>query len=192
MNRLILFLVLLTLTSTGCESSNSTADSGTLRGNIFDSKTNQKLGNVRVSVEGTTQSLTTSTDGEFSFTGLNPGNVVIQYNKDNFGVGKTGLIRIASGDNSYIPLPLEPLAGTWTFQGQWDAGGPPFNSTLTLKNDLSFTSTSATGGWSLAGAKMSMTNSSGTEYTGTAVSSKSISGTMVDIRGYTGNWSASR
>jgi hypothetical protein len=82
---------------------------GDITGTVKDGKTNSLVENAVVSiVSGTeTRSITTQTDGVFSFKRIEPGSVQIRVTKDKYEL-YTQNVKVSSGENSTVTATLQP------------------------------------------------------------------------------------
>lgn len=186
---LLLGLQLLSSCNSNGTSSDSVDGSGTLAGHIFDPQTNERLSGVKVTILGPNKVVTTNAGGEFEFPDLAPSSYIVEYQKDNFGVGRSAMLRVNAGEKSYVPIAMRSIVGKWDMAVTY-ANNNTSHRTLTIDKDGGFTAY-YWGSWTFIGDKIKLTDKySRAVYNG--VLTETMNGTFSEGAGYEGTWTAKR
>lgn len=86
------------------------AQTGTIRGRIFNEKTNEPLPFVNIVVYGTTTGSTSDLDGNFLFTGITPGFVKLSASFVGFEPVTTPEFMVTNARTSTIEIPMREIA----------------------------------------------------------------------------------
>jgi len=81
---------------------------GGVRGKVYDAETGETLVGASIVVEGTTRGTTTGMDGKYTLSGLEPGNYTLVVSFVSYQKKKFTNIRITSGNNTLLDVPLNP------------------------------------------------------------------------------------
>lgn len=181
-------VLLLLLLLNGC-SSPSSSSTGSVAGYLFDETTHERVSGATIWIEGVASSIVTDSEGEFTFSKVKAGSSVIRFRKDNFGVGKTGLIHVSANESNYLPISFKSIYGSWHKKFEFDNGYSSFRP-LNLKSNGTFSAGgNKQGTWSLTGDRIQMDYSYGAHYWGTVAESM-IGSLSEEI--YSGTWTATR
>ena len=82
-------------------------NSGTIKGRVYDSKTNEGVPFASVVVWGTTTGTITDFDGKFSFTGIKPGFIELRVSSVGFKPFISSAVMVTNSNNVSIEIPLE-------------------------------------------------------------------------------------
>lgn len=101
--RVILILLLTGLFLQG------TAQTGTIKGRVFDAKTNEPLPFSNLIIYGTQTGSTSDLEGNFSFTGVEPGFVKLKVTSVGYKTRVTEEIQVSINKTTYIDIPMEKM-----------------------------------------------------------------------------------
>jgi len=85
-------------------------NSGTIKGRVFNSKTNEGVPFATVQIWGTNIGAITDFDGNFSFTGVKPGYVELRASSVGYNPFLTSAILVTNSKEASIEIPLEEAA----------------------------------------------------------------------------------
>ena len=83
------------------------ANSGVIKGRVFNSKTNEGVPFATVQIWGTTIGAVTDYDGNFSFTGIKPGYVELRASSIGFKPFISSAIMVTNSNQVNVEIPLE-------------------------------------------------------------------------------------
>lgn len=86
------------------------AQTGTIRGRVFDEKTNEPLPFVNIIISGTNIGSTSDLDGNFLFTGVQPGFVSLSASFVGFEPATTPEFMVTNARTSTIEIPMREMA----------------------------------------------------------------------------------
>ena len=104
MKRYIYIILLIII---GVYDSFGQANSGVIKGRVFNSKTNEGVPFATVQIWGTTIGAVTDYDGNFSFTGIKPGYVELRASSIGFKPFISSAIMVTNSNQVNIEIPLE-------------------------------------------------------------------------------------
>ena len=107
MNKYFLILITLILAA---PATGQQANSGTIKGRVFNSKTNEGVPFATVQIWGTNIGAITDFDGKFSFTGVKPGYVELRASSVGYNPFLTSAILVTNSKEANIEIPLEEAA----------------------------------------------------------------------------------
>ena len=87
--------------------------------------------------------------------------------------------------------PQSSIYGTWTLYYDWSCSGSPSSTSITFKNNGTFSGSAGSGNWSFAGDSIVFKFSSGTTYTGIEYS-KTMKGRSTTYNSSYGCWTATK
>jgi hypothetical protein len=102
--------LLLLITSTLILSTWLSAQTGTIRGRVFNEKTNEPLPFVNIIITGTTIGSTSDLDGNFLFTGVEPGFVKLSASFVGFEPFTTTDFMVTNARTATIEIPMREMA----------------------------------------------------------------------------------
>ncbi len=103
MKKYIIVIIVFLLAANSIYSQN-----GILQGRIVDKTTNEPLASANIVIEGTTIGSVSDMDGNFIFTGLNPGFVKLNASFVGYKPGLSADIQVTNAKKVYIEISLEP------------------------------------------------------------------------------------
>ena len=103
MKQLILFLFALVQVSLVA------AQSGVIKGKVFDELTREPLAFANLALEGTTIGATTDIDGNFKFEGLQPGIVNVQVTYVGYQAKTVAEVRVTNNNPAVLEIEMTPL-----------------------------------------------------------------------------------
>ncbi|MCE5347313.1 MAG: TonB-dependent receptor [Bacteroidales bacterium] len=104
MGRIVLVLSILIITAIV---SSAQQKAGVIRGRVYNSKTNEGIPFASVAVWGTNTGSMTDFDGNFLFTGLNPGFIELRVSSIGFKPYISGAVMVTNSNKVNIEVPLE-------------------------------------------------------------------------------------
>lgn len=98
----ILLLTMIALASLG-----ATAQKGQIKGRIYDAASNEPLPFANIIIEGTTTGSTSDLDGNFLFTGIEPGYIKLLASSVGYKTKVTEDFQVTNANIAYIDIPME-------------------------------------------------------------------------------------
>ncbi len=86
------------------------AQNGKLEGRIFDPVNNEPVPFANIIVSGTTVGAISDIDGNFKFTGLQPGYIQLEVSSIGYAKVITKKVLVTNARTAYIEIPMEPVA----------------------------------------------------------------------------------
>jgi hypothetical protein len=123
----LITLVLVSLSFAGCDSSSDNADTtprgpkASLEGYVYLVYDGSRMGNIDVSLLGTSHTVRADSAGRYKFTEIEPGNYTILLAKDGLAYDRDQSISLRSGDSLVRQLGLTPITGMWSVTVRWES-----------------------------------------------------------------------
>ena len=130
---LLVFTLSLSFISESCSSDEVTTD-GNLMGTVTNSRTNEPLQGVLVTLSNVGKSVSTGKDGRYQFTNLTSQDYVVQVSKENYKTDSKQVF-IRAGEDNTLDFSMQPSTPEMELsQTQLDFGLDKTNLSINIKN----------------------------------------------------------
>lgn len=188
----MLSILLLSGCSKNSSPTASNSTKGSIGGNIVSREDGYAIANASVTLLPSGLQVYTNVSGDFRFSNLQPGTYQLRVEKPNVTYGVTTGEQLKAGDSLSSTYHVYTVLAGWNVQVKWP-GQNALLGDLTLNSGGAATLISNgsrfDGTWDMTADNVHM--NFGYEYSGNFLNS-TMNGTVNDLNGHVGTWSASR